>query len=455
MRTLANLLFHVPVSHGPLPLLIGAGALASLVAFVRRHRGGLRLRVLLAWFGAALAGITAIGMAVGIENRVGSSFPRSFFVWGSLPVFGLAVTADAWRHGQRRVLAWGLLGAVLFGLFGAAEVNAHYAYVPTVGDLLGAPMRDQVPAERPEHVRLAAAHPGLSAAPTATPTDLLPFDAADVRARPDRGVLVEVRMPGTVSHFAARPGFVWLPPAYLHDPNAPLPVVMLLAGVPGDPSNMARAAGAPAIADAYAAAHGGTAPILVFPDHNGGFFRDTECVDGPRGTAETYLTADVPAFVHAAIPSTVSSPWAVIGYSEGGTCAVTLTLRHPGLFRAFVDIAGDPAPNAARGPRAGALTLSRLYGNDLRAWQQHDPRRILLQHPPVGVAGWFVVGNGDRAPLSAAQTLSTEARAAGLDISFLEMRGGHNFDTVRHALATTFPPVADRLLTTAGARPAS
>lgn len=447
-----NLVLHVPVTHGPVPLAFGAAAVAQLAAVLWRRDHRLRIRTVLLWFLAALAGITAAGMAIGIEHRVGSSFPRSFFLWGALPVFALGVTIDAWRRGQRRALACGLLGAVLFGLFGAAEVNVHYAYVPTVGDLLGAPMLDQVPVEAAHRVRLAAAHTpsGDDDASSAGSADLLPFDASDVHARRNHGVLIAVHIPGTVSHFAARPAFVWLPPAYLKDPAARLPVVMMLAGVPGDPSNMARAARAPAIADVYAATHAGIAPIIVFPDHNGGFFRDTECVDGPRGTAETYLTVDVPAFVHAAIPATASSPWAVIGYSEGGTCAVTLALRHPTLFRAFVDIAGDPAPNAARGPRATPLTIARLYGNDLRAWQQHDPRRLLLEHPPSGVAGWFVVGNGDRTPLTTAETLSAAARAAGLDTYLVEMRGGHNFDTVHRAMADTFPALVDRLLATSG-----
>ena len=40
------------------------------------------------------------------------------------------------------------------------------------------------------------------------------------------------------------------------------------------------------------------APIIVMPDENGSFTNDTECVDGPRGNAETYITVDVPN-VHA------------------------------------------------------------------------------------------------------------------------------------------------------------
>ena len=452
MRNLLTLVLRVPVAHGPLPLLLGVGAFASLGAFVGRRRRRLPLGAVVGWFAVALAAIVAVGTAIGIEHRVGSSFPRSFFVWAALPVFALGLTVDARRRGQRRALGWGLAGAVLFAVFGAAEVNAHYAYVPTVGDLVGAPMRDQVPMLEAREARAVVARVGAVAAGSRAP---LPFDGSDVRLRPDRGVLMELRMPGTVSGFAARPGYVWVPPSYLRDPGTRLPVVMMLAGVPGDPSNMARAAGALSIADSYAAAHGGVAPILVFPDHNGGFFRDTECVDGPRGNAETYLTVDVPRVVAAAVPGAASAPWAIVGYSEGGTCAVTLSLRHPGLFRAFVDIAGDPAPNAARGPHADALTIARLYGHDRAAWRRHDPARLLRERPPRDLAAWFVAGRGDRAPLGAARALGAEAAGAGLYTHLIEMPGGHNFDTVHRALALTFPGVADRLLASPPAAAAS
>ena len=57
---------------------------------------------------------------------------------------------------------------------------------------------------------------------------------------------------------------------------------------------------------------------------HGSFLSDTECVDGPRGNAETYLTVDVPRFAAARLgaerrPAT----WGIAGFSEGGTCAVT------------------------------------------------------------------------------------------------------------------------------------
>ena len=50
-------------------------------------------------------------------------------------------------------------------------------------------------------------------------------------------------------------------------------------------------------ADAFAEVHGGSAPIMVFPDLNGMFDKDTECVNGTRGNAADHLTKDVVPYV--------------------------------------------------------------------------------------------------------------------------------------------------------------
>ena len=46
--------------------------------------------------------------------------------------------------------------------------------------------------------------------------------------------------------------------------------------------------------------------------------------------------------------------WGIVGWSMGGTCAVQLTTRHPNLFSAFVDIAGDHGPTAGSQQPAAA-----------------------------------------------------------------------------------------------------
>lgn len=45
--------------------------------------------------------------------------------------------------------------------------------------------------------------------------------------------------------------------------------------------------------EAFAGAHDGNAPVLVFVDPSGEFGNDTECVNGSRGNVADYLTKDL------------------------------------------------------------------------------------------------------------------------------------------------------------------
>jgi S-formylglutathione hydrolase FrmB len=184
------------------------------------------------------------------------------------------------------------------------------------------------------------------------------------------------------------------------------------------------AANATRTVDAYAAQHDGLAPVLVFADANGSFNGDTECVDGPRGRAETYLTRDV----HDDIVSmfgTYADPdhWAVVGLSEGGTCAITLGLRHPDVFHTVVDLSGDLGPNL------GDLqtTIRLLFGGDASQAAAHNPVDLMHLHRYPMLAIWFEAGLQDSGTLSVARTLAAAAQADGINSRLVAKPGGHNF----------------------------
>jgi len=246
---------------------------------------------------------------------------------------------------------------------------------------------------------------------------------------------------------------VWLPPAYFSSDRPELPVVMILAGVPGDPSNMIRAGGADQVAADYARGHNGLAPILVFPDDNGGFTTDTECVDGPRGNAETYLTVDVPRAIEGRFGAMSDARhWAVIGYSEGGTCALTLALAHPDRFSSFVDIAGDLRPTAAR---TRQRSVERLYRGDAAQWSAHDPLTLLRSPSLRQASGRIVAGRDDLRATAAGRAIVDAARLNGVDLMLVSVPGTHSFAVVVRALQLEFPRIANRLLrdAQAGAAP--
>ena len=194
-------------------------------------------------------------------------------------------------------------------------------------------------------------------------------------------------------------------------PSRPqLPVIELLSGTPGTPEDWTRAALADVAADAWAATHHGTAPILVMPDANGHFTGDTECVDGAHGRAETYLTADVRAWMVTHFRATPGrKAWVIGGASEGGYCALDLALRHPNQFATFLDFSGLDRPTAS----GGAL---RLFRGSQRELQLHSPRDLLASRQ-VGapMAGWFEVGSRDGGTTHAVQAMADLSRRAGID----------------------------------------
>jgi S-formylglutathione hydrolase FrmB len=128
--------------------------------------------------------------------------------------------------------------------------------------------------------------------------------------------------------------------------------------------------------------------VLVFVDAGGTFNNDTECVDGPRGKVADHLVKDVPPFVVSQFG--VRPPgqgWGVFGFSMGGTCALGLTVIHPEVFSAFVDIPGDIGPNVG----SKEDTTARLFGGSDNAQDEFDPPAAMVRHGPYSsVSGLFI-----------------------------------------------------------------
>jgi len=312
-----------------------------------------------------------------------------------------------------------LVLSVLVLLGAGAGVNAHFDYFRTLGDVMGLPPSDEV-----ELAALLAR-----------------------TERPAQGVVTTTVLPGRTSGFTARPGTIYVPPAWFARPRPELPVVVLLHGTPGTPQDWLDGGQAAATADAYAAAHGGSAPILVMPDINGGLDADSECVDGPVGKVETYLTVDVPAFVqqvfHTAAPG---RGWAVAGLSEGGSCSLMLALRHPELFGTFGDYAGLAGPRAGDTNDDTDSAVAQLFGGSQQEFAAHEPSSLLAARRYPELGGWFEVGDADAEPYAATQRLVPEARRAGIaTCEVVVPGGGHTFDVFSRAFSDSLPWIAGRV----------
>ena len=242
------------------------------------------------------------GLDVMKTSLVGLPFVAAVF---AVAVAGasLAVTGRRWRRRRRGV--WAAVAAAFALVGGAASVNRYFGYLPNVGALLGQRAVDQASAQTVGAIRRA-----------------LDAGMADktVQRLPTLGKVELVTIPGTVSGFRARKAQVYLPPAWFVSPRPVLPVIELLHGTPGTPEDWTRAGRADVTSDAFAATSGGRAPIIVMPDPNGGFWRDSECVDRPGARAETYLVRDVPNWV---VATTGADPdrraWTIAGSSRAAS----------------------------------------------------------------------------------------------------------------------------------------
>ena len=407
--------WHLSLLDGWLPVVVAVAAWGALVSGVAWWRRAIWHWVLVAMAAGALVALAS--WSLDVQARVGSTYPRSFLAWAALPLFALGAALWQWTRVEwwRRLAV--LVSAPLLIAFGGIQINAHYGYLPTVGDLLGAPLPGQVNVSQ-----LARAPTGRS---------------------PRIGRIANIDIPAPVSQFVHRRGFVWLPPSYFARSRSTLSVLMLLPGTPGAPSDWLRGGRAFAVANRWAAKHHGDAPVMVLPDANGYITGDTECVDSPRGPAETYLTVDVPVFMHERFGVPLDPRrWAVAGLSEGGTCALDLAARHPERFATFADYSGDAAPRIG----SQANTIRVLYGGSKRQSALHDPTTWFRLDAAYGVEGVVAVGSNDTGYLQRERRVVDAALHAQMHVSLMIVRGGdHSFRFWAHALAATYPWLVARL----------
>ncbi|MET0901394.1 MAG: alpha/beta hydrolase-fold protein [Mycobacterium sp.] len=419
----------MPISllHGAVPIATQASAALAVTAAVgwRTRR---RRRVLVPV--AVLVGVALtlwVYWYINNQGWGGTPPPGGLWVWVGLGGVALSVLVLGWRTAGRRRRTLSVLAVVLCVLSAALSVNLWVGYVPDVqtgwNQLTAGPLPGQLDGTG---VAALAAH------------------TQQAHRLPPKGSIVSVTIPDSASHFSHRNELVYLPPAWFAtNPPPHLPAVMMIGGEFNTPADWVRAGNAISTVDAFAATHGGHAPVLVFVDAAGTFHNDTECVNGPRGNAADHLTKDVvPYLVSHFGVSPDRSAWAVAGFSTGGTCAVDLAAMHPDQFSAFVDIAGDLTPNAGTPPQ----TLARLYGGNTALAAAFDPTTAMSRHGPyTAEAGWFAVPmpqSGQAAQAQAAQALSGVARSEGIECTLAPVPGSHDWSFAATAFTEALPWLA-------------
>ena len=414
----------VSLLHGWVPAAVFViGAVALACAAVRGKW----------WWRRQLPFALAVGAAVAaavywyLRREVGQSGPLPAFVWLTCAVAACVVTPSGWRQDLWWRRAATFTAAVSCALAAALVLNQWAGYVPTVH----------------------AAWTALTKGPLPDQIDPATVRAMPRGVMPPHGAVVSVDISADASKFRHRGELVYLPPSWFATAPPPrLPVVMMIGAEINTPADWIRAGAAASTADAFAAAHAGFAPVLVFADSGGAFGIDTECVNGSRGNADDHLTRDIIPYVVSTFDvSPIRANWGVAGFSTGGTCAVGLAVRHPELFRAFVDIAGDLGPNVGTKEE----TIARLYGGNAAAWAEFDPSTVISQNLYNGLSGWFAVADGSDPTANvdgqdmAAQSLCALGRAHGIDCGVHTQPGGHDWQFAAEAFAAALPWLAATL----------
>jgi len=440
---------------GPLPVILLVGALLALAWLVAGRnaprRGSLRSAALGGSAGGAVSvrwlaiWVPLIVLAAGavtavltwLINNVWRPFPDllpfTIVLWSWVALAGLALALTRLpqlRTWPRRAAA--IAAGVLVLAAAANQVNGYFQAYPSLRVAL-APWLDPKPV-----------FTGIGIVPevAAKPGQALEGIWHPPPGMPTTGAVYRVTIPGVRSGFAARPGYLYLPPAYLATPRPQLPVLVLLAGQPGDPRTWLDSGQLQAMTDGFAERHHGLAPIVVMPDDLGSEFANPLCLNSRLGRVQTYLTVDVPDWITSHLQ--VRPPergWAISGFSEGGTCAIQLATQAPRLYRFFVDISGQIEPTLGSRQR----TISRAFGGDAAAFARVDPVAVLARTRFPRNAGVFVGGADDSVYTPQQQTMYLAARHAGMNVAFMELPGGHDWRVWRGGLEHNLAWLASRL----------
>lgn len=245
----------------------------------------------------------------------------------------------------RSATAGGVAGVVVLSLAtGLVAANAVSGYVPGVGALV----------------------PTLRGWGVLAPSDAR-WNPRQSAGDGEHGAVRTVDIPAAATErMAAGPAWVYTPPGFDPTSDVRYPVVYLVHGSPGRPSDFFAAADAGRAMDSLIA-HDVVGPmILVSLDVNGTgpSARDTECLDSTTGGSlvETYVTTTAIAWVDAHLPTIADREHRVVGgASSGGFCALNLGLRHTDLYSVILGLM--PYADPGSGGEAMLSTPEEIAAN--------------------------------------------------------------------------------------------
>jgi len=192
---------------------------------------------------------------------------------------------------------------------------------------------------------------------------------------------------------------VFLPP---QASTGPVPALLYLAGLTCNEETFMAKAGAQRLAAELGLA-------LIAPDTSprganlpgeadswdfgvgAGFYLDaTQAPWSAHYRMESYLAAELLPLLMASLPLDAER-LGVFGHSMGGHGALTLALRHPGLFKSVSAFAPICAPSQCAW---GRKAFTGYLGTDESAWLAHDASDLMRRLPTAPYPGGILVDQG-------------------------------------------------------------
>ena len=375
--------------------------------------------------GGALSAIAVLIISEADINAFGLPLDPDTHAWviGAFVAIGIAIV-NLWNsRWWRKAIA--TLAVPLFIATATLGINAGYGLNPTLASLLNIDVGPP----------LAVPRPVASASP-ATPKHRKPLWETwkPPAGMPTSGRFGTAMIPNTTSGFAARPAYLYLPPAALVR-NAPaLPVLIMMMGQPGGPESSALFV--PAL-NAMAAAHEGLGPIVLTIDQIGSPTRNPLCIDSPAGHVYSYVTADVANYIRATLHvATGRRNWAVGGYSNGGECALSFGAKRPDVFGSILDISGELAPSLG----SESATLRVGFGGNTAANEAEMPLNIMKSHHYADMLAIFTSGENDPMYTVEGAIAEAGAKSAGMTTDrFIGTGIGHRADAMLFGFPKALP----------------
>ncbi|MCU1658157.1 MAG: esterase [Pseudonocardiales bacterium] len=328
----------------------------------------------------------------------------------------LAVSALRKAHRRRfaRLASVSLVSLLTIALATADTVNAHFAFLPTVGDVRAALTGDR------QWLRVEQ----LGRLPTRQ-------KERAVRA----GATVRMHVPADAANgFGVTTVITYLPPQYFTEPASRFPVAYLFHGSPGRPADWFH--GGEAASVGLRSARAGHPVILVAPQLSRSWTDDPECLDGAKERVESHLFGAVIPSVDRTFrtrPNRTSRIFA--GMSAGGYCALNLGLRHRDVAATILDLSGFTEPTHTGG--VARLLGARGATDEIAANTPAHYVTSLPRNPATRV--WLDAGSSDRKIVDEMASLAPALRARGMEVQWRERSGGHTFWVWTAALQESLP----------------